>query len=206
ITASGFTDVIAEVGGAAPGGGTFSLLGTNNGYISGTSRFASFSATTSNAASPNALFRWDTQAESLTRLVGENQATGFGGFWSSFDRVAVTNNNGLTLFSASIEDATGTVVDAGLFASDGATTTRVLSFGEEFDGSTIEIFGSNFALNEANQFVFNYGLADGRQGIARAEIAVVVPEPGAGLLACAALPLCLLAWRYRREKAQDKRR
>lgn len=204
-TSTGFTSVIAEIGGAAPGGGTFSSFSTNNAYISGTSRFATMRASTSDAASPTGLFRWDTQAGSLIRLVGENQATGFGGFWSSFDPVGVTNNNGLTLFSAGIEDTAGTVFDAGLFATDGVTTFKVLGFSDLFKGGVLTTLGSNFALNDANQFVFNYGLEDGRQGIARAEIAVVVPEPGAGLLACMALPLLLLARRHRRERAQDKR-
>ena len=175
----GLSSTIAEAGGEAPGGGTFGSL--NSPYMSPSSRFATFtSSINGNAASPSGLFRFDTQSNSIVRVAGENDATGSGGFWNAFTQVALTNNNGATLFFGSVKDEVGTVVDAGLYFSDGSTPRKLVGFLDTFQGSTFTALGSNFALNDANQFAFNYILADGQSGIARAQ--VVIPEASTGIL------------------------
>ena len=66
----------------------------------------------------------------------------------------------------------------GLFTSNGTTTTTVIKFGDAL--STVTSLGMDReSLNDASQFGFSYGLADGRVGVA---VANNVPEPTSALL------------------------
>jgi hypothetical protein len=75
----------------------------------------------------------------------------------------------------------------GIYTGDDPTTDKVIAGGDALFGSTVVGLGQPI-LNDFGQVAFNYHLADGRQGIAVAN----VPEPSALVLTCggAALGLC----------------
>jgi hypothetical protein len=85
----------------------------------------------------------------------------------------------------------------GFFISSGAVTNKVIAIGDALFGSTVtSLYGITNGLNDSGQLSFYAALADGTQGIFRADPEPQpVPEPASilGLLTASALGVC--TWR-----------
>jgi hypothetical protein len=79
----------------------------------------------------------------------------------------------------------------GIFTSSGAVTNKVIAIGDALFGSTVtSLYGQTNGLNDSGQLSFYAALADGTEGIFRADREPQpVPEPASilGLLAAGAL-------------------
>jgi hypothetical protein len=185
--AGGTTTRIAATGDVAPGGGTFSLLGTTS--MNDLGAVAFHSTTTGGPA--DALYRYSGGVLTRIAALGDpalaaGSPTGIWG-WNTI------NNNGLTAFATRTGANTTTVIQ-GIYTGDGTTTAKVVALGDALFGSTVTNLGLNKqSLNDAGQVAFNFTLQDGRSGVAVAtpQAAAAVPEPGT--LALASFPILALA-------------
>ena len=106
------------------------------------------------------------------------------------------NNRGRVAFSALLDDR-----NSGVFMGPDPVADRVIGPGDVLDGSIVtSAVISSRSLNDAGQIAFHAALADGREGIYRADPvrfpSVAVPEPSSVALlfiACIAVPT--LSWR-----------
>lgn len=95
------------------------------------------------------------------------------GDFSSFIDLAL-NEQGTVAFQAAL-DAGG----EGIFIGSDLVADKVIATGDSLFGSTVtSLFFQNIGLNNSGQIVFTAGLADGTQGVFRAE---PIPEPSEAL-------------------------
>jgi hypothetical protein len=89
----------------------------------------------------------------------------------------------------------------GFFISSGAVTNKVIATGDALFGSTVtSLYGLTNGLNNSGQLSFYAELADGTQGIFRAEPEPQpVPEPASVLGLLAASALGVGTWRKRQQ-------
>ncbi|PSB26076.1 exosortase [Chlorogloea sp. CCALA 695] len=115
------------------------------------------------------------------------------GAFSSFIDLAL-NDQGTVAFQAAL-DAGG----EGIFTGSDLFADKVIATGDSLFGSTVtSLFFQNNGLNNSGQIVFTAGLADGTQGVFRAE---PVPEPSEAL---GTLALGVLGVRYLLKRKQKK--
>lgn len=100
--------------------------------------------------------------------------TGSGSPYSSFSFTRPSiNTDGLVGFRARLTAGGG---DA-LFVGNGTETVKVVATGDALFGSTVTaLMSSTTALNDSNQFAFQYTLATGFTGVALATIEVASPQ------------------------------
>jgi hypothetical protein len=118
-------------------------------------------------------------------LIADSTNTNNGAF--SFFGGASINAGGTVAFLATL-DAGGTGIFAALSGS--STPLTVVQTGDALFGSTVDSLDfSRGGLNDGNVLAFSYILADGRRGVAVANISVpvVVPETGTFVLASVGL-------------------
>jgi hypothetical protein len=121
------------------------------------------------------------------------------GFFSSFGSVAI-NNSGEVAFLANLKSG-----GQGIFIGSDPVTDEVIGIGDSLFGSTVTAISfSDRGLNNSGQIAFVATLANGTEGVFRANpvIAQSVPEPGSvlGLLAVGALSAGALGKRHKKQQ------
>lgn len=115
------------------------------------------------------------------------------GAFDSFIDLAL-NDEGTVAFQAAL-DAGG----EGIFTGSDLVADKVIATGDSLFGSTVtNLFFQNNGLNSSGQIVFTAGLADGTQGVFRAE---PIPEPSEAL---GTLAFGVLGIRYMLKRKQKK--
>ncbi len=111
------------------------------------------------ATSQSGIFTVNQDGTSLRTIV----STGNGPF--SQVRAPIINDLGTVAFYG-FTDAGGT----GIFIGGDPVADKVIAVGDPLFGSTVNTLGFFRGINNRNEIVFNYTLADGRDGIARAQL------------------------------------
>lgn len=117
------------------------------------------------------------------------------GAYSAFLSDAALNELGQVAFSASLDDG-----GSGIFTGADPLTDKVIAVGDTLGNSTVtELYIAHQGLNDSGQIAFRAELADGTQGIFRADLRAV-PEPGESLVSVLTLGIILiLGWRWRQK-------
>ena len=185
---AGGTGVFAGSGGEiatiANNSGSFNTFGSPDINDAGTIAFSAASDSDSNVTAASGIFT-SNNGELIT-------FADTSGLFSSFGSDPAINNNGTVAFLASLDNGV-----TGIFTGSDPVTDQVVAVGDQFFGSTVtQLAISNQGLNDAGQLSFSATLADGRQGVFRAE---PVPEPGDGISVLVGVLFLLGWWRHQKQ-------
>ncbi len=147
----------------------------------------------------------DLQGSTTSMYLSDGTSTSLiadtAGAYSFFPYSASINNQGTTIFEASLDSGGG-----GLYSGSNSTLNRLIGSGDALEGSTItNMFFSNHGLNNANQIAFVANLANGRSVIYRADFVaatVATPEPSTWVMFL--IGLGSVVWIHKRKRKRKR--
>jgi hypothetical protein len=166
--------------GTATGGPTAPILTNNSSPLHNFERDPSVNAfgriafkAVEDSTSMPGLFLVDLDGTGLTTLLTTN------GPFSQFDSPTI-NDNGTVAFLGFLDNG-----GLGIFTGANPVGDKVIGRGDLLFGSTVTALGFYRGLNDNDQLAFSYELANGRTGVAIANL-TPIPEPSTLILTCAA--------------------
>jgi hypothetical protein len=121
------------------------------------------------------VFKVDLASGDEAILIGDGSGTtqlanaiGFQGFESFGDAPGINNRGDVAFLATGLDNNSG----MGIFTGDDLLADKVVRTGDLLFGSIVTSLEMFHGLNEAGQIAFQYGLADGRTGIAIATPAI----------------------------------